>query len=937
MIPLAANNSNIPRRNLDLVSSFIFIAVLLVLFFRIVTLPNAPCNSSHDFSSQAALEYYFIHAFQWGKDVIQNVGPYGFLSYPASVFVIKIASYKLYYNIIFALLVAYMLLWILWESPVSLYKIITISSIFLVAPIVSYYFIFYFAYLFIIRCELKIFNSILSFLVIVFIALVSLTKFFYFYMAIFLLISLYIPIISNKDWRRFFIVTAYFPSLIVFWLMAGQPLGSFLTFIYASNQFTSGYNEVLASYESIGLFLAGAGSVCLLVGLAMLRSLVELNRKVLAGSIILLFTIFVVWKHGFVRADGHAIMLFDFVFVMLPMIGSQFKFRYNKAKFLTIIAGMIISFWGSMQFCSVESRITQVYFPIENSFSILANWKRHINGLAESIKNNTTDKPLYKIIEIVGNSSIDYWGFTPPIQLYNTFNYHPEPMPISFAAFNSYLMEKNYAHYSRPESMPEYVLAQIGTIDGGYPGQGNSLVLRKLLSRYEYVRTDVVYGIDSVLLKKSSNEVFSPPKFLSNASCKFREKIEVPDTDGAMWVEIDMSKTFFGKIRSLLYKPHMLSIKFFFDDGSEAENRFLPTPAKVGFLVEPFLRDTARLINFNSKNNPYKSSKVKYFEIYENNSLGSTYHDEIGIAFYNIDINKELYNARRKIILPEVDAEIIEDRSAHPIELIEIDEKTYAQLHAPSAFVIKKYKGDVRLSGSFGFRSTAYSEGGATDGATFSVSFTSNGVDRLLFTRLLQPVENEKDRKIVKFSLALPPDEEGAILFNIHPYKNMAYDQTVIHGIRLERNGDEAPSIEYSSGAIPEVNAEIVEERLSLPVQLIEMDGQTYAQLHAPASFVMKKVQGETNLSGCFGFRDTAYTMGGDTDGAIFTITLVANGTKTVLLSQLLRPVQNKQDRELIDFSFDLSPDTRGTVVFDINPYINSAYDQTIIQNIRMR
>ena len=54
------------------------LALLLLAF------PTHSFDTRHDFSSHAAAEYYAAHHFQFGTQVYQNIGPYGFVHYAST-------------------------------------------------------------------------------------------------------------------------------------------------------------------------------------------------------------------------------------------------------------------------------------------------------------------------------------------------------------------------------------------------------------------------------------------------------------------------------------------------------------------------------------------------------------------------------------------------------------------------------------------------------------------------------------------------------------------------------------------------------------------------------------------------------------------------------------------------------------------------------------
>jgi hypothetical protein len=75
-----------------------------------------------------------------------------------------------------------------------------------------------------------------------------------------------------------------------------------------------------------------------------------------------------------------------------------------------------------------------------------------------------------------------------------------------------------------------------------------------------------------------------------------------------------------------------------------------------------------------------------------------------------------------------------------------------------------------------------------------------------------------------------------------------------------------------------------------------------------------------TNISGKYGFEESAYTVG-TTDGAEFRIELGTDqGTNRLLYSELLQPKSNPNDRGLHSFSVELPPEPHATVLLKVLP-----------------
>ena len=120
-------------------------------------------------------------------------------------------------------------------------------------------------------------------------------------------------------------------SLLIFWVIVGQPLGGLADYAGSSTQIMSGYTEAMGSQRQfpgvmgylpdveILSYLAGACAVlwCLL----RVRSISGLT-KLFLGVCFALY-LFVGFKSGFVRHDGHAVIAANCLIFAILLIGTM--------------------------------------------------------------------------------------------------------------------------------------------------------------------------------------------------------------------------------------------------------------------------------------------------------------------------------------------------------------------------------------------------------------------------------------------------------------------------------------------------------------------------------------------------------------------------------------------------------------------------------------
>jgi len=125
--------------------------------------------------------------------------------------------------------------------------------------------------------------------------------------------------ILNKWRHAFLLLGSYLVSLLGWWLLARQNPLNLPSYVTGTLHLASAYNGAMSLEEPLYIFRRGvavAGGFAMLLGItAWIRRRDPLQ---VAGLVLLAGNTFVMWKHGFVRADGHVLFFFCFAAVAVP-------------------------------------------------------------------------------------------------------------------------------------------------------------------------------------------------------------------------------------------------------------------------------------------------------------------------------------------------------------------------------------------------------------------------------------------------------------------------------------------------------------------------------------------------------------------------------------------------------------------------------------------
>jgi hypothetical protein len=604
----------------------ILLYVLLALNF--VRLPKIAVNNTHDPGSHMAFEFYAKHHYQFGVDVVQNVGPYGYLSYPYDYSGI-LPTQKLMFGILFGLALAWFALEARRYFFSSAGKIIWFLGIFLALtpryeeldPI-SELFVLLAGHQLLLHGRDRPGRFVSDAVLCVFLSLLALMK----STNVMLVSVLSVLIVVERVRSRQFLDLAWNIGCLgiatcLFWLLAGQKFSNVAAFMRGAAAFSKGYNEALSHAGYPEMVLLGLVPPALFAAVNILRVLkFQIYGHRLLTSVFEAACIFVVWKHGHVRS-GHEGFYWAFVIPATPLLflahekplpeeKPSANAPSRKAASGLISRNFSIYRLGMVPvavccLCVIRASVIEETNPnfayYANPWTAVADpagrmganlwelvdWPDHLNALKVSLEKNREEAALPKVKESVGNATIDMFGFLPGAILLNDLNYKPRPMPINFAATTQILMERNAEFYRNDATAPEYLLALIWQIDGRFPPQDDALAMPEVLEHYAPVLMDT-NGF--ILLKRTPGAPDLQRMFLGSQTIGWGESVPLPQTGtNLLWCSADIHFSLLGKMRSTFFQPAQLFIVLQSASHRLGPVRLLQSGATTGFMLRPLI------------------------------------------------------------------------------------------------------------------------------------------------------------------------------------------------------------------------------------------------------------------------------------------------------------------------------------------------------------
>lgn len=611
------------------------LGIFLLIFLNLLPAGFArdTVDLGHFFSSIHMFEYVSKHGFQYGLDIIDNVGPYGYLHYPyvyaGGAFWSKMAWFSLV-----CFVYAYSATSLAERiRPLAGKLFFLFSVIFFpfqsVSPFVSFeiiprFAIFFSAIYFITDSNQggglrRYIDIIFSGLFYAFLVLEKASNVYYLGFLVLILSAYWV---ARSQWRSsILLIASFLLGIVAFWFAAGQHFSGLPIYFESMWLFISAYQEnLLAGMDernfNYALFYCGIAVVLIILRLRFSFALSE-NRKQLPvevfRSAVAAALFFLTWKHGMLRGlPSYGTFLYTvpilfaylFFYPVTDGVGiaknmqqkwlsiRQFSIMRNGMflALLVIIWSNIISVgWSASPSPDNSYNIKQfssLWGEFRSRFTALTDFRpaeslAALDGKLERLKLENALPPYLKKVMHAGG--VDEFGSAPEIIFLNDLNYHPRPVPINFIASTASLDQKNGLFYNDISTAPDFVLLE----EFGLRLADGSAYL-SLLFNYQAIAT---FKNWLVLKKRSGDWRRFERQKLTEREADFGEWISLATLQKSfLWMEIEAKPSLLGKVKRFLYKPDLLRVDIALDDGTIHSLPVSMAQLRGGFLLNPVIQ-----------------------------------------------------------------------------------------------------------------------------------------------------------------------------------------------------------------------------------------------------------------------------------------------------------------------------------------------------------
>ena len=580
-----------------------WIVATLLLWPALLTVP-AQAPPSIDQSWQTSLGYFFEHGLQAGRDYIFTTGPLGFFYTNADRTSLRIHRYV--WETIVKLAVAGCFIWLTWRLGHWLPRALWIVSVFLFAsvnprePVGDVYPLFVgdgvYSFFILLLGVFLLERDHLSWSIAIaagLLGILALLKFTFLVLA-----AAILGVLLVRGCRRPH--TPYCVSVVGLaiacflggWVAAGQSLWNVPVYLERSLDIALGYAEAMAlpgpAYE---LLLAGAVIALLVTGAVLAAPVSERRGAIL---IMLVLALFLEWKHGFTRHDGHALSFFTFTLFTSFLVWSagQRGWRVALAGSASAIA-VLLSIAGIVSVRRLspnpDSMVADSFARYRERLHYLVSPRDHIN-LLERISPAQLARWQWPILgHEIGKRPVDLISALQSALFINDLNYRPRPVFQSYSTYSTELLAVNADAYAASAG-PDFLIVRLEPIDERFPMLEDASAWQEVFYRYRPVTVEK----DNLLLERDRSRDGTlrqtDEAALLECSIRFNEDIPVPAHESAFQkLTLRFHSTWWGNLRGFLLRPPRVYVHVRTTENIERRFRLVPAMTESGFLLSPFV------------------------------------------------------------------------------------------------------------------------------------------------------------------------------------------------------------------------------------------------------------------------------------------------------------------------------------------------------------
>jgi hypothetical protein len=421
-------------------------------------------------------------------------------------------------------------------------------------------------------------------------------------------------------------------SMMLFWLAAGQAVISLPHYFIAMIPIIFGYTEAMALQGSMSQVILYLFASAFLLFSIILQKPLSTTTKIFLFGIYFVF-LFLSFKAGFVRHDGHAVISGSSILIAALSLSFIFNTRiiFFVIVFALIAGGYAVNRYHTTSIRQMANDYKTIYLSAWNGFKNRIKYKSWPKSDFDAAVKSLKYQAAFPVL--LGTTDIYSYNQSYLISSGNIWS--PRPILQSYSVYTPLLAEENKKHLLGVKA-PSNIIFKVEPIDGRIPSIEDGASWPVLLANYQPIQ--VVNDFLLLRKKENSSEIVESLK-LKSEKYFFGENVDLPFSDYPIFIYLDIRKTFFGRLASILFKSGQLQITLELKNGTKRQYRMIADMAKSGFLISPLIENTAEFGMLYNKRGYLNGKLVKSFAITPRGGKTLTWDNEYTVIFSHIKVN----------------------------------------------------------------------------------------------------------------------------------------------------------------------------------------------------------------------------------------------------------------------------------------------------------
>ena len=444
--------------------------------------------------------------------------------------------------------------------------------------------------------------------------------------------------LPNISWLIFY--TSFIACLAIN-IVTNSP--ALINFIKGSLEISSGYSSAMSIVGS-SLEVRFALSQFLLISLVFIL-LIKENLENIGLYLSLEFILWLSFKHGFIRQDGHVFIFICATPLIIMLCANHLKtIKTNRILLLTHSYAVFIFFMYSIipQPFGQNTNIPafQTLYPqnfISKIGTIFNLTQLEKNIQISSSKNLEEVKLSDEIKNIVANKLIDVVPWELSLVKGNNLNWKPRPIIQSYSAYTKFLDNKNFQ--SIVDFPRDNIFYSFYTIDERHPFFDEPKTFFNIFCNYQFAThidelTTNKFLANMILLEKRNSNICSNEEIDKTTFINWnQEKLLQFNNADFMRAKVKIKYSLLGKVYKTIFRVPPVYIQVDYNNGNASKYRIIAENAENGIIISHLPVTPSEAISLFEGKLPFK---VKSFSLLTNNKFLYSPTIEVTFITYNL-------------------------------------------------------------------------------------------------------------------------------------------------------------------------------------------------------------------------------------------------------------------------------------------------------------